>query len=59
MAVARVYAYSSLTPLVAALLAHFFLHEDLNFMMLAGVLVVCVGVAVTQIFRPSEERQAE
>jgi drug/metabolite transporter (DMT)-like permease len=58
MAVARVYAYSSLTPLVAALLAHFFLREYLNFMMLAGVLVVCAGVALTQIFRPSEERQA-
>jgi drug/metabolite transporter (DMT)-like permease len=58
MAVARVYAYSSLTPLVAALLAHFFLREYLNFMMLAGVLVVSLGVALTQIFRPSEERQA-
>jgi drug/metabolite transporter (DMT)-like permease len=58
MAVARVYAYSSLTPLVATLLAHFFLREFLNLLMLAGILVVCVGVALTQIFRPSEERQA-
>ena len=36
MAVARVYAFSSLTPLVATLFAHFFLHEFLNGLMLAG-----------------------
>ena len=59
MVVARAYAYSSLTPLVAALLAHFFLGEYLNLLMLAGVLVVSLGVALTQIFRPAEERQAE
>ena len=58
MAVARVYAFSSLTPLVAALLAHFFLGEYLNLLMLTGVLLVSLGVALTQIFRPSEERQA-
>ncbi len=58
MSVARVYAFSSLTPLVAALFAHFFLDEFLNLVMLVGVLLVTVGVAFTQIFRPKEERQA-
>jgi len=58
MAVARVYAFSSLTPLVAALFAHFFLDEYLNLVMLAGILLVSAGVALTQIFRPKEERQA-
>jgi drug/metabolite transporter (DMT)-like permease len=58
MAVARVYAFSSLTPLVATLFAHFFLHEYLNLLMLAGVLLVSVGVVLTQIFRPKDERQA-
>jgi drug/metabolite transporter (DMT)-like permease len=58
MAVARVYAFSSLTPLVATLFAHFFLHEYLNLAMVAGVLLVTVGMALTQIYRPAEERQA-
>jgi drug/metabolite transporter (DMT)-like permease len=58
MSVARVYAFSSLTPLIAALAAHFFLHEYLNAPILAGVLLVSAGVALTQIFRPKEERQA-
>jgi drug/metabolite transporter (DMT)-like permease len=58
MAVARVYAFSSLTPLVATLFAHFFLHEFLNGLMLLGILMVSVGVILTQIFRPSDERQA-
>ena len=58
MAVARVYAFSSLTPLVATLFAHFFLREYLNLVMLAGVLLVTVGVTLTQIYRPKEERQA-
>jgi drug/metabolite transporter (DMT)-like permease len=58
MAVARVYAFTSLTPLVATLVAHFFLHEFLNGLMLAGILLVSVGVILTQVFRPAEERQA-
>jgi drug/metabolite transporter (DMT)-like permease len=58
MTVARVYALRALTPLVAALFAHFFLDEYLNLVMLAGILLVSVGVALTQIFRPPEERQA-
>ncbi len=58
MAVARVYAFSSLTPLVATLFAHFFLGEYLNATMLAGVLLVSVGVGLTQIYRPKDERQA-
>lgn len=58
MAVARVYAFSSLTPLVATLFAHFYLHEFLNWLMLAGILLVSIGVILTQVFRPRDERQA-
>ncbi|HMD84487.1 MAG TPA: DMT family transporter [Terriglobia bacterium] len=58
MAVARVYAFSSLTPLVATLFAHFFLHEFLNGLMLAGIVLVSIGVILTQAFRPKDERQA-
>jgi transporter family protein len=58
MSVARVYAFSSLTPLVATLFAHFFLGEYLNLIMIAGVLLVTVGVGFTQIYRPKDERQA-
>lgn len=58
MAVARVYAYSALTPLLAALFARLFLDEYLNLLMLLGVILVCAGVTLTQIYRPKEERQA-
>lgn len=58
MSVARVYAFSALTPLVAALFARFILQEYLNGVMLAGILLVSLGVALTQIFRPREEKQA-
>jgi len=58
MAVARVYAFSSLTPLVATLFAHFFLHEFLNGLMLTGIVLVSIGVILTQVFRPKDERQA-
>jgi drug/metabolite transporter (DMT)-like permease len=58
MAVARVYAFSSLTPLVATLFAHFFLHEFLNLIMLLSIVLVSVGVILTQVFRPKDERQA-
>lgn len=58
MAVARVYAFSALTPLVATGFAHFFLKEYLNLTMLAGVLLVSVGVGLTQIYQPKDERQA-
>jgi drug/metabolite transporter (DMT)-like permease len=57
MAVARVYAFSSLTPLVATLFAHFFLHEYLNGLVLGGVVLVSIGVLLTQVFRPAEEKQ--
>jgi drug/metabolite transporter (DMT)-like permease len=59
MAVARVYAFSSLTPLAATLFAHLFLHEYVNLIMLAGILLVSVGVILTQLFRPSDEKHAE
>jgi len=55
MAVARVFAFSSLTPLLASLFAHFFLCEYLNSAMLAGIVLVSLGVALTQIFRPEAE----
>jgi drug/metabolite transporter (DMT)-like permease len=58
MAVARVYAFSSLTPLVATLGAHFVLREFLNWLMLGGIVLVSIGVILTQIFRPQDERQA-
>ena len=58
MAVARVYAFSSLTPLVATLFAHFFLHEYLNGLVFGGVVLVSIGVLLTQVFRPAEEKQA-
>jgi len=58
MAVARVYAFSSLTPLVATLFAHLFLHEFLNWLMLTGIVLVSLGVILTQVFRPRDERQA-
>jgi len=58
MNVARVYAFSSLNPIVAAMFAHFFLHEYLSFPMLAGVLMVSVGITLTQVFRPKQEQQA-
>jgi len=58
MAVARVYAFSALTPLVATLFAHYFLHEFLNWLMLTGIIFVSLGVILTQVFRPTEERQA-
>ena len=53
--VARVNAFSSLTPLTATLFAHFFLHENLNLPMLAGVIFICAGVALTQIIRSRVE----
>jgi drug/metabolite transporter (DMT)-like permease len=59
--VARVNAISSLTPLTAVLFARVFLHEYLNLPMLAGVILICGGVTVTEIFRgraDSKERSA-
>jgi drug/metabolite transporter (DMT)-like permease len=58
MAVARVSAFSALTPLVATLFAHFFLHEYLSGLVFGGVLLVSVGVLLTQVFRPADEKQA-
>jgi drug/metabolite transporter (DMT)-like permease len=58
MAVARVSAFSALTPLVATLFAHFFLHEYLSGLVFGGVVLVSIGVLLTQVFRPAEEKQA-
>lgn len=60
--VARVYAFSSLTPLTATLFAHFFLHEYVSFPIVAGVAIICAGVIVTQVLRSriaSRERSSE
>jgi drug/metabolite transporter (DMT)-like permease len=43
---------------MAALFARFFLHEYLSFLMLVGVVLVSVGLTLTQVFRPKEEKQA-
>jgi drug/metabolite transporter (DMT)-like permease len=59
MEVARVYALTSLTPLVATLFAHFFLHEYLSLVMLAGVVLISIGVTLTQTFRRPEKRLQE
>jgi drug/metabolite transporter (DMT)-like permease len=53
--VARANAFSSLTPLTATLFARFFLHENLNLPVLAGVILICGGVALTQIIRSRSE----
>jgi drug/metabolite transporter (DMT)-like permease len=51
MEVARVYAFTSLTPLVATLSAHFALREYLDARILAGVVLVSIGVTLTQVFQ--------
>jgi len=58
MAVARVYAFFPLNPIMATLFAHFVLHEYLSLMMLAGVVLVSAGLTLTQVFSPKEEKQA-
>jgi len=57
MAVARVYAFASLSSLIAVLFARVFLHEHLNWFILAGVVLVSVGITLTQVFKPEEEKQ--
>lgn len=58
MSVARTYALFSLNPLVAAVLAHFLLKEFINQQMMIGILMVCVGVTLVQIFKPTEQQHA-
>jgi drug/metabolite transporter (DMT)-like permease len=55
LSVTRAYALSSLTPLVAAILAFLFLKEHINAIMVIGIILVTVGVALVQIFKPTEE----
>jgi len=54
MEVARVYAFTSLTPIVATLCAHFLLGEYLDARILTGVVLVSIGVTLTQVFRQRE-----
>ena len=54
--VARVNALSSLTPLTATLFARIFLHEPLSLLTLAGVVVVCTGVTLTQMMRSRAQK---
>lgn len=58
LSVTRAYALSSLTPLVAATLAFLFLGEQLNVQMVIGIIMVTVGVALVQIFKPTEKATA-
>jgi drug/metabolite transporter (DMT)-like permease len=55
MSVTRAFALSSLTPLTAAVLAYLFLKEHVNWQMMIGIILVCAGVALVQIFKPTEE----
>jgi drug/metabolite transporter (DMT)-like permease len=54
--VARVNALSSLTPLTATLFARLFLHEPLSLPTLIGVVMVCIGVTLTQIMRSRAQK---
>jgi len=58
MSVTRAYALASLTPLTAAILAYVFLKEHINLQMLVGIVMVTVGVALVQIYKPTEEVKA-
>ncbi|MBI3951816.1 MAG: DMT family transporter [Acidobacteria bacterium] len=57
MSVTRAFALSSLTPLAAAILAFFFLREHVNWQMMIGIVMVCLGVALVQIFKPTEQEK--
>lgn len=57
MSVTRAYALASLTPLTAALLAYLILNEQMNWQMLTGILMVCFGVALVQIYKPQEDAE--
>jgi drug/metabolite transporter (DMT)-like permease len=56
MSVARVYALNSLTPLLAAVLAYFFLGEFINGLMLVGIVLISIGAGLVQIYKPAEEK---
>lgn len=55
LSVTRAYALASLTPLTAAILAYVFLREQINLRMMMGIVMVTVGVALVQIYKPREE----
>jgi len=58
MAVARVFAFFPLNPILATIFAHFVLHEYLSLTMLTGVVLVSAGLTLTQVFSSKEEKQA-
>jgi drug/metabolite transporter (DMT)-like permease len=58
MSVARVYAFASLSSIIAVLFARVFLHEHLNWLILTGVVLVSMGITLTQVFKPEAEKQA-
>lgn len=58
LSVTRAYALASLTPLTAAILAYVFLNEHINLQMMAGIVMVTLGVALVQIYKPTEEVKA-
>ncbi len=47
--VARVTTINGMNPIIAAILAYFFLNEDLNLLMLAGILITIAGVVYVQM----------
>jgi drug/metabolite transporter (DMT)-like permease len=58
MAVARVYAFAALSPIIAVVFARVFLHEHLSWLILTGVVLVSIGITLTQVFKPEDEKQA-
>jgi drug/metabolite transporter (DMT)-like permease len=58
LSVTRAFALSSLTPLAATIMAVIFLKEHVNWQMMLGIFMVCVGVALVQMFKPTEEVKA-
>jgi drug/metabolite transporter (DMT)-like permease len=58
MAVARVYAFAALSPIIAVVFARVFLHEHLSWLIVTGVVLVSIGITLTQVFKPEDEKQA-
>ncbi len=59
MSVGRVYILNSLTSLLAALLGYMVFGEFLNGFMLAGIVLISLGVVLVEVFKPAQEKQAE
>lgn len=55
MSVTKTYALFSLIPLVAVVLAYLFLKENINWQVMIGILLGCLGVVLIQVFKTNEE----